>query len=417
MRYTESLRYLNSFLNLERITYLPDNRLWNLARMRLLLDWAGHPEKYFFPILIAGTKGKGSTGFFLESILSSAKISCGFYSSPHLEDPRERIRIGGKIISQSDWNKGLAHIRRILGRRPLPSRLGNFTYFEIMTLLAMMVFKKAGIRVGIFEVGMGGRLDATNVLDAKIAVVTPIHFDHEAFLGYTIPKIAREKAAIIHAGSYVVLSQQKPAANREILKRSRKMRAHIFHAAPAKEFRLGLAGEFQKTNAGAAVCAANILRTHFRFLIPKAAIRKGLSKKNWPGRLEFIRRRINWLLDGAHNPASVQALTRHLEHEYPKRKRLLVFGTSRDKRSDKMLATLSRYFDDCILTPTANPRSQELGVLLNQARGKFTRIFPVGSSDQALELASRVADGNTLAVVAGSFYLIGEARRRLRGHA
>lgn len=427
MRYSESLVYLNSFLNLERITYLPDNRRWNLARMHLLLEWFSHPEKSFFSILIAGTKGKGSTGFFLESILTAAKQPSGFYSSPHLEDPRERIRVRGKMVSKSEWVRELGAVRRTLRHKRLAKDFGDFTYFEIMTLLAMLIFKKAKVRVGIFEVGMGGRLDATNVLNAKIAILTPIHLDHEAFLGDTVPKIAREKAAIIRPGSYVVVSRQKAPALAEILIRSRKMKADVYHAPPARGFRLGLAGDFQQVNAGAAVCAANILRTHFRFRIPDAAFRIGLSKNNWPGRLEFVcghtnrpgkpklaGRPANWLLDGAHNPASVEALTRYLKEEYPRRKRLVVFGTSRDKRSDKMLATLSRYFKDCILTPTANPRSQEIGVLLSQARKRFSRIFPAGSPDEALQLASKVADQNTLVVVTGSFYLIGEARRILR---
>ena len=312
---------------------------------------------------------------------------------------------------------------------PVEDMMGGVTYFEIMTLLAMLIFKKVGVQIGIFEVGMGGRLDATNVLNAKLSILTPIHLDHEAFLGNTIPKIAREKAAIIRPGSRVVVSKQRPPALAEILKRSRKMKAHVYRAAPltafahfrgvprSRQWRLGLKGDFQRVNAGAAVSAANILRTHFRYGIPEAALRQGLSKSNWPGRLEFISRRMNWLLDGAHNPASVEALTRFLRRGYPKRKRLLVFGTSRDKRSDKMLTTLSRYFKDCILTPTANPRSQEIGVLLTQAHRHFNRIFPAGSPAQALELASKVADQNTLVVVTGSFYLIGEARRMLRHHA
>ena len=218
MTYSQSLNYLNSFLNLERIIFTPNNRLWNLERMELLLKWFSHPEKSFFPVLIAGTKGKGSTGFFLESILIEAGIRTGFYSSPHLEDPRERIRIQGRMISKKVWCKGVEAIRRVLKKysvSPLrmPPRfekeiMRGVTYFEILTLLAALLFKKAGIKAGIFEVGMGGRLDATNALGAKVVILTPVHLDHEAILGGTIAKIAVEKAAVVHKGSEVVLSPQ-----------------------------------------------------------------------------------------------------------------------------------------------------------------------------------------------------------------
>jgi len=208
MNYSESLRYLNSFLNLERITFIPGNRLWNLRRMQILLKWFPPKKRAqdFLPILIAGTKGKGSTGYFLESILGASRIPCGFYTSPHLEDPRERIRIRGRMVSRGVWTRGVNQIRKGLTGRRLPPAAGEFTYFEIMTLLAILLFRQAGLRIGIFEVGMGGRLDATNALAAPLVILTPINLDHEAFLGNTVGKIAAEKAAIIHRGARVVVT-------------------------------------------------------------------------------------------------------------------------------------------------------------------------------------------------------------------
>lgn len=428
MRYAESIDYLNSFLNLERITYLPDNRRWNLDRMFTLLRWFDHPEKSFFPLLIAGTKGKGSTGFFLESILKEARVPAGFYSSPHLEDPRERIRIGGRIVSKSKWAAGLRTIHSVLNSyvgagSPRPQqgaetaplhRIGQFTYFEIMTLLAMILFEDAGVRIGIFEVGMGGRLDATNVLNARLAVLTPIHLDHEAFLGNTIAQITREKAAIIRPKSWVVMSPQRQAALREIKRKAARSKAHVVAARPVKTYAVGLSGDFQKTNAGAALQAARLLQKEFGFPVSEGAIRRGLLAHDWPGRFETFKGRPSFLLDAAHNPASTQALVKNLKRLYPKKRSILIFGVSREKKFQKMLAALSDFFSRIILTPIPTPRSQEISLLLKEARRSFRQIFPVGSVKEALRLANKIVSGDSLVVLTGSFYLLGEARSLLR---
>src|SRR3989338_6257860 len=357
MNYSDSLKYLNSFLNLERIVFSPDNRLWNLARMKFLLSWTGHPETDFFPVLIAGTKGKGSTGFFLESILRAAGIPVGFYSSPHLEGPRERIRVNGRMISREKWVAGIRKIRAVLQRKRLPLRYGNFTYFEIMTLLAVLVYKEAKMRVGIFEVGMGGRLDATNALRAKVVGITSIGFDHEAFLGNTLGKIAYEKAAVIHRGvEAVTVSNQPPAAMVQIRSRVRAQGARLQLAAPSKETCPGLEGEYQRWNASVASKMAEILRSRHGFRIPAVAVQAGVNRKDWPGRFERIRYGSRtYVLDCAHNPDSVRALVRHLQKRFPRRRRVLIFGVSRDKRSDVMLQILSKYFSDMVVTPLVSP--------------------------------------------------------------
>ncbi len=413
MRYSDSLRYLNSFLNLERITFQPGNRLWNLDRMRILLKWFCHPERFFFPVLIAGTKGKGSTGFFLESILEAAGIRTGFYSSPHLEDPRERIRIGTRKISVNLWAAQTETIRRALRRRKLPPAYGDFTYFEILTLLAILSFRAAGIQVGIFEVGMGGRLDATNVLKARVVGLVPVHYDHEAFLGNTLADIAREKAAVIHPEAQVVTSPQFPEALKEIKKRITEQKATLWFAPRHLAYPTGLTGDYQKINGAVALQMARILSRVYGYPVTEQACRKGLAAGHWPGRFELFPGRPEWLLDGAHNPASILALVRNLKKIYVKRKCLLVFGTSRDKKSDQMLKTLSRFFPDMILAPTSNPRSQEISVLMRQARGLFRTVVPAGDVREAMALARKMAGLGTLIVATGSFYLIGEVRKSL----
>jgi dihydrofolate synthase/folylpolyglutamate synthase len=412
MTYDDSLRYLDSFLNLERMIYHSDNRLRNLERMRFLIGIFGHPEKHFFPVLIAGTKGKGSTGFFLQSILNASGIPAGFYSSPHLADPRERIRVGGKVIPMGLWVRTLVRIRAVLRRVKVPKGLGDFTYFEVMTLLAMLVFEEAGMKVGIFEVGMGGRLDATNVLDARLNLLTPIEMDHEQILGDTIEKIAREKAAIIRTGAVTVFSPQRhPAARRIFAGRCRRLNAHLIPARPFRKFPLKLRGDFQEMNAGAACKAAEVMRETYGFKISAAGVRRGLRAWDWPGRFETVPGRPELLLDGAHNPASIAVLVRNMKAIYPGRETLLIFGASRDKRSDQMLLELSRFFPSVILTRIPNPRSHDIGRLLAQARGLFRNIYAVGSVKAALELVKTLAGKQTLAVATGSFYLLGEIKK------
>ncbi|MDP3921436.1 MAG: cyanophycin synthetase [Candidatus Omnitrophota bacterium] len=381
--------------------------------MRLLIEWFGHPERAFFSVLIAGTKGKGSTGFFLESILEAGGNRTGFYSSPHLQDPRERVRIGGKMISKSAWQWGLNKIRRVLSQKRLPHGTGDFTYFEIMTLLGMLVFAKTRVQVGIFEVGMGGRLDATNVLNASLGILTPIHLDHEAFLGHNIAAIAREKAAIIRRGAQIVVSTQSAAAMREIKKQAKAMRARLISAGRLNRHSLGLKGEFQRVNAGAALKAASVLREAHGFSVPDKAIRSGLRAKNWPGRFEQVVGSPEFVIDSAHNPSAVQALVKSLRMIYGTRDRVLIFGVARDKNSGAMLRYFSRFFSNVILTKLPNIRSQEMGVLLTQARRYFEKVLPAAKTSEAMSLARKSVSPKGVVVVAGSFYLSGEVRTLL----
>jgi len=394
---------------------LSDNAFWNLKRMDLLLDRFGRPEKSFFPILIAGTKGKGSAGFFLESILTAAGIPAGFYSSPHLESPLERIRIRGKILSRRFWTAGLSDIRRSLMRKRLPVRYGAVTYFEVMTLLAMLVFKRAGMRIGIFEAGMGGRLDAVNVLDAPIAILTPVSLDHEAFLGRTIGKITREKAAVIRPHSDVITGGQTEEAFRVIRATVRHRKAALWPGVNMKRRCLGLAGDFQKVNAGLAARAAFRLRDRFGYAIPESAISKGLRASHWPGRMERFPGEPAFLLDAAHNPASILALVNYLGKAEPLRPKVIVFGVSRDKNSKVMLQSLSRLKAPLVLTRFPNPRSQELGVLLAQAHGLFPAVLAAENPREAMEFAKGIAGRKGLITATGSFYLIGAVRKQIIG--
>ncbi len=406
MKYSESLRYLDSFLNLEQ-AQRPDSRIWNLKRMRELLRIFGRPEKGIFTVLIGGTKGKGSTGYFLSEILRRSGLQVGFYQSPHLESPTERIWINGKPVSKAKFARGLGNIKR---RLAIVGAEMPFTYFEILTLLACLLFKEKKVNVAVYEVGMGGRLDATHALPAKLALLTPIHFDHEAYLGNTLGEIAGEKAAILPARRDVVVAPQEAEVWRVIERVAQKRNCSIWPPLPLKEARVKLLGDFQRLNAAMALRAARLLQERFRLPVTRQGMLQGVASNHWPGRMELFKGRPSILLDGAHNPKSIEALARNLKQLFPRKRKILIFGTSRDKHSERMLPFLSRVADTCILTQSETPRAKELATLLAQARGLFPTLIPAPSSKEALEMARKLAGPNDLIVATGSFYLIGELR-------
>ena len=414
MNNSQAVRYLNSFTNLEKLAQWPQNSFFNLKRMEHLLQAAGHPEKNFFPVLIAGTTGKGSTGFFLESILKANGIRTGYYHSPHVEDPRERIRVQGVMVSQRLWAEELSSVRKILRARPLPKHWGVLTYFEILTFLAVRIFEKMGVKVGIFEIGLGGRLDATNVLKAPLVILTPIHLDHEAFLGHTIAKIAAEKAAIIKPRGHTVIGKQFPEALRVILGAVKKNQGILWKAKPVSGIPLGLDGDFQKRNAGVALKAAEILREHFNFPIAPGRSREGLQCRNWKGRMEsFCRGGRRFILDGAHNPISMKEQIRSLRIQKI-RDPWLVFGAMNDKKSREMLRLLSGFFSKVILTGITGNRAKPVALLVQEAKGLFKCVLTAQNVQGAFDLARKASNPGATIVVTGSFYLVGEARKILR---
>ncbi len=421
MNYSHSLRYLNTFTDLEKLAQFPKNPFFNLRRMEHLLKAAGHLERKFFPILVAGTTGKGSTGFFLESILKANGIRTGYYHSPHVEDPRERIRVQGAEVSPKLWAEGLSAIQKLLRKKPLPAAWGVLTYFEILTFLAIWIFARMGVRAGIFEIGLGGRLDATNVLKAPLVILTPIHLDHEAFLGNTIAKIASEKAAIIKPRGHTVIGKQFPEALGVILEAVKRNKGTLWKAKPVSGIPLGLAGDFQKWNAGVALKAAEVLRQRFGFSITPERSGEGLRFRNWKGRMEVfhqIGRR--FILDGAHNPLSMKELVRSLQSPsytpgvYEGGDAWLVFGAMNDKNSRQMLKVLAGSFSKVILTGITGNRAKPVAMLLEEAKGLFKCVLTAQNIEEAFSLAKKVSDPGASIIVTGSFYLVGEARKLLK---
>ncbi len=411
MNYSQAIKYLDSFINYEKTPPRSHAEL-NLARMRHGLEVLNHPENNFFPILIAGTVGKGSTGYFLEQILKSSGISCGYYHSPHVDDIRERIRVHGDMLSEKKWASALTDIQNKLKKNPFPKKMGKPTYFEMMTLLAIELFGREGLRIGIFEIGMGGRLDATNVLDAPLCLLTKIDFDHQAFLGNTLAKIAAEKAGIIKQARFVVSAPQEKSAMNVIRRIAAKQNSRLISARPLG-FQPALSGLFQKENAGNAVAAARLLRDQFDFGIKESAIRAGLRQKKWPARFELARaKKMNLILDAAHNPAGCRELVRAFTR-VKKKPAAILFSALRDKESTVMLKILASFRVPLIIVPIHHARAKSPSDLAAEAEAFFDRIILAKNMKQGFELLKKQIRAGQTAVITGSFYLLCEARQIL----
>jgi dihydrofolate synthase/folylpolyglutamate synthase len=395
-----------------------------LERARAILTALGDPQHRFPAVLVAGTNGKGSTSALLDSMARAAGHKIGLYTSPHLEEVEERLRIGGRTIEPGRFGGLLAWIVEVAERETgVPP-----TYFEAVTLAAFQWFAEEEIDLAVVEVGLGGRLDATNLCDPVLAVITPIGFDHQEFLGDTLAAIAREKAGILRPGRPALAWIEEPEPAEAIRAAAGEIGADLRFAseevviekieplgwtgqrirltAPVRryELQLSLLGEHQAKNLGLAVRAAEILE------IEADAIAEGAASCRWPGRLEAIEmpdgRRV--LLDAAHNPAGAEVLAGFL-------RRLgqpvnLLFGVLADKDYAEMLGLLAPHTRGVVLTTPASPRAKDPAELVPLLGGREAIVEPDPSRalDRALAL-----DGEVL-VACGSIYLIGEIRRGLR---
>jgi len=441
MRYAQAVNYLFSFINFERLPF-EYKRQFNLKRMEYLLSWFDHPEYLFSSVLIAGTKGKGSTANFLSSILSANHYFVGLYTSPHLNDPRERIQINGQMISKNDFARLMTKIRGVVEKhRKGIISYGPITFFEIFTLLTVLYFAAKRVDLGIFEIGMGGRLDATNVLTPLVSVITPISYDHEEHLGKTLTLIAREKAAIIKKNGYVVSGVQPPEAKRVIQSQIKKQKAkgyffgslfrttreRISERGSLFNFKLGvgswdnlrikLPGRFQIQNAAVALATAGILDNRYGFMLKEAKVREGLKTASWLGRFEIIKRKgQTFILDGAHNGASMNEVCLALKTLFPRRRYIVILGTSREKNLKQILKPLLPIASYLIVTKSVNPRSQQPKIILEtiDRMGYKKTTFWSPDLKGALQIAEELDLKNAIRLITGSLFLVGEAREALK---
>ncbi len=368
-----------------------------------LLVALGHPQQKLRFLHVAGTNGKGSTCAMLDAMLRAAGLRAALYTSPHLVDFRERIRLGGQLIPEDASAEGLTLLREAsVGCEHAP------TFFELATVLAAWWFAREGAEVVVWETGMGGRLDATNAVSPLVSVITPIGMDHQQWLGNSLAEIAAEKAGIIKPGVPVVSSPQAADARDVLATRAHEIGAPIlFVEQPWNEGFVALPGEHQRWNAALARAALDAAG-----LVPHEDARdRGLAAVQWDGRFQIHAGNI--VLDGAHNPEAARVLVRAWRDIFGSKKARLVFSAMRDKDPGTLLRILSEIADEIwLVTPNSNPRScpeDELRAMADAAG--FATINAASLTDALRRLSS--PDGPVL--ITGSLYLVGEALTHLRG--
>ncbi|KPJ75932.1 MAG: FolC bifunctional protein [Deltaproteobacteria bacterium SG8_13] len=397
-----------------------------LDTMRRLLDGLGHPEAAFQAIHVAGTNGKGSVAAMVASVLRQKGIRTGLYTSPHLVRFNERIVIDGRPINDHQVLQAYRRVRSAAQTDREP------TFFECTTAMALAEFARCEVEWAIVETGMGGRLDATNILAPALSVITNISLEHREYLGNTIRAIAYEKAGIIKPDTPVVTGIRQPSAVAQVEAAAAKNRAPLFRLG--KDFRVrrhpngsftysgidrtwqqmktSLAGSHQAENAGLALAACEVLHRLGLELSPDQ-IRSGLLQTSWPGRLEVVSTEPFVLLDGAHNLTAARNLARHLQTRLSERSITLVVGILDDKPYRGMLQAMVPVCRKVIVTRPRIGRGLPVDTLLQVARKMNPRTQAVGDVKQALLQAMAAAGPNDAVVVAGSLYVVGEAKAAL----
>jgi dihydrofolate synthase/folylpolyglutamate synthase len=410
---------------------------FDLKNITTLAEKLGQPHRAAPSAHVAGTNGKGSTAAMLESMLRAAGLRTGLYTSPHLELINERIRLNAENISDPDfaavWTRTQAAIESLIAAGKLAA---HPTYFECLTAMAFLAFAEKGVDFAIYEVGMGGRLDATNIVQPEVAIITPIDFDHENYLGHSIEEIATEKAGIIKPGAWVVSSTQRPEARTVIARRCADLDARLVEVDAAwrlediqtsggcyralaltlhsrKKITLEplLPGRFQISNALAAATAARLLAER-GFPMDDEAIARGIRTVEWPGRLERLSDRPAVYLDGTHNPAGARELLKFWEENFSGRRILLVYGAMRDKAVDEIAGLLFPRAAAVILTEPRQPRAISAPLLAEMTGHLANESMIVRDPAEALERAVEMASPEDAVFATGSLYLVGD----LRGH-
>jgi len=410
---------------------------FSLDEIGILLGALGNPQRGFRSVLIAGTNGKGSTAATLASILMAAGVRAGLYTSPHLARVNERIRVGETDITDDEFARLYFKVHDVAQELVQSSRLRQLpSFFEILTAQALLHFAESGVEFAVLEVGMGGRLDATNIVDPLLSIITDISLDHMEWLGSTIAAITREKAGILRPGGTLITLPQHPEANHALGEVAMELGVHAVSATawmPPLTVKLGapysvealgqalvvdspLAGAHQHRNIALAIAAAVELALTHHLPITPAAIASGIRQTRWPGRMErFLANGMEWLLDVAHNPAGAWALraglTGILEREKPK---TLIFSCLRDKPIREMAQILFPLFDRVIFAPIHSARAASIEDLQAAARSTGTTAVSASSVRQAIEIAGEVGDVGAV-VISGSVYLVGEVRSVLLG--
>lgn len=434
--YRAAVAFLNSQTDYEKMVRVGyNNTNFNLSRMLRILAALGNPHKKFRTVHVAGTKGKGSTCHMLASMLETAGYKTGLYTSPHIVELRERIRLNGAMVSEAEFTRLIAKVA------PVANRLKKEgpTFFEILTAAAFLYFAKQKVDIAVIETGLGGRLDSTNVIKPEAVGIVSISYDHVAQLGNTLEQIAEEKAGIFKPG-VPAISAPQPTSVKRVLKKaaarvgcelkfvgdeleysyrfecSRTTGPHtrVCMSTPNSRFdhlQVPLLGEHQAHNCGVALGILDALRGKEIIVTEQHAI-EGLARVRVEGRLEQLKDQPRVIVDGAHNAASIAALMRAIGQNITYDSMVVIFGCAADKDIDGMLTQLELGADKVIFTTNTSPRSADPMELLLRFQEKTSKMAQVARTlPDAYRIARNCVTRDDLICITGSMYLVGEAKR------
>ncbi len=403
MNYPESVQFLYALGNEVKTIKL------GLDRIRILLDALGNPQRAYKVVHVAGTNGKGSVCAMIDAGLRAANVRTGMFTSPHLIEPTERIQIDGMPVSQAEFERAFNAIHETAEKLNLDV---HPTYFETVTAMAFWLFRERGVETAVIEVGLGGRLDATNVVEPTLTVITPIDLDHQIYLGNTLTEIAGEKAGILKPGVPAVFSKQLPEAAAVLNVRAAELGIKVTRdedfeirdlvmnerGAHFSGLECPLAGEHQVDNAVTAAQA----------LIALGVSPEGIEEARWPGRIEHVTPNPDTILDGAHNPAGARALATYLQRFYKTRKRWVIFGAMRDKDVKEVAGILFPVADELVFTAPKAPGNRAMPPEELQAMAGRGHVEP--TVQEAYDWVLKQVTAEDVLIITGSLYLVGEAR-------
>jgi dihydrofolate synthase/folylpolyglutamate synthase len=433
LNYRQAEEYLNSFTNYELIpgiTYAQPS--YSLRHVEELLNRMGNPQLAAKTVHIAGTKGKGSVAAMIGQVLNSSGYKTGLYTSPHLHNLRERINIDGSLISEAEFAAVMAEVKPFIESMKQDTTFRQLTYFEALTALTFAYFQKKQVAFQVLEVGLGGRLDATNVVTKPaVCIITSISLDHTQILGNTLEEIAREKAGIIKPGCWVVISPQPEEAASVISDICREKEAQVVRIGKdvtwhkisddlhhqsllivgrTNEYQVDipLLGDFQLENAATAVAALEILAS-MGFVISIADIVQGLAEVKWPGRFQILQQHPTVLVDGAHNVASMRRLVINIKAYFAHKQILLVFGTSCDKDIPGIINELVSVSPQVIVTQASHSRAAPLSTLIAEFIKRGIEPESKATVTEAISRALSLASRTDVICVTGSLFVVAEA--------
>ena len=430
-RYQQALDYIYSFIDYEKEPRPRDAASYDLRRMDELLARLGNPHLKARTVHIAGSKGKGSVAVMIASVLTASGYVTGLYTSPHLLTFNERIRVDDRLISDEEIVALVEKLRPEVEVVNEKATYGLLTTFELITALSFAYFKRKGVDFQVIEVGLGGRLDATNVVQPEVCLITSISFDHVEVLGNTLAEIAAEKAGIIKPNSIVVTSPQVDEVDRVIEATCLNCQAELIRVGSdvtwqslgfdsnwqslrvrgrldSYELSIPLLGQYQLENAVAAVAALEVLAEK-GFHISGDSIIKGLAQVRWPGRLQVLSRRPLLVVDGAHNPDSARKLKQSLEQYFDFDRAILIIGVSSDKDIAGIISELVPLFDEVIVTRSTHPRAMATAPIVAEFTRRGVAARETDDISIALRLALSLAGEKDLICVSGSLFVVAGA--------